>query len=286
MFILKLSGDDGAERWRRTVPLPWGGGNDVIVDPGGDVIVAGAAASSVNSDEFVVLKLAGDTGAERWRVNVVGTGDYFRAQAASALALAPDGDVIAAGSIDNFHQDGSGTAGDWLVVRLAGGTGAERWRYVLDGPTHGHDAASGVVLDGNGHVLVAGGFATGPSSAEAGLVQLDAATGGELWRRILPTLGGQIVLAAATNGDALVTAPVSEDLMDFDVLIARFAANDGAQRWQRLVSGSGEGRDYGAAILESTDGTVVVAGSTTNTDTGEDFTVLTLDGSDGNDLAP
>jgi outer membrane protein assembly factor BamB len=249
LFILKLDGDDGAERWRRTVPLPWGGGYDVAVDRTGDVIVAGAAASSVNRDEFVVLKLAGDTGTERWRVNVVGTGDYFREQFALALALAPDGDVIAAGSIDNFHQDGSGTAGDWLVVRLAGGTGVERWRYVLDGAIHGHDGASGVVLDGKGH-------------------------------------GGQITLTAAANGDALVTAPVSEDLVDFNVWLARFAASDGAERWHRRFSGSAVGRDYGAAIVERSDGALVVAGSTTNTDTAEDFTVVTLDGSDGSDLAP
>jgi outer membrane protein assembly factor BamB len=197
-----------------------------------------------------------------------------------------DGDVIAAGSIDNFHQDGSGTAGDWLVVRLAGGTGVERWRSVLDGAIHGHDGASGVVLDGKGHVLVAGAFSTGPSSAEAGLVQLDAATGTELWRRILPALGGQITLTAAANGDALVTAPVSEDLVDFDVWLARFAASDGAERWHRRFSGSAVGRDYGAAIVERSDGAVVVAGSSTNTDTAEDFTVVTLDGSDGSDLAP
>src|SRR5262249_32720442 len=45
---------------------------------------------------------------------------------------------------------------DWTVVRLAGDTGVERWRHVVDGAAHGSDLAEAVALDASGDLLVAG----------------------------------------------------------------------------------------------------------------------------------
>src|SRR5262249_42897680 len=94
-FVAKLAGDSGAERWRRIVTFPYGQPFAIAVDAHGDVVAAGVASAFATSSDFEVLKLAGDTGADRWRTNLNGTDGAF--ESAHALALAPDGDVVACG---------------------------------------------------------------------------------------------------------------------------------------------------------------------------------------------
>jgi hypothetical protein len=74
---------------------------------------------------FIVLATA--TTALGWDAQVIGTGPGRGV--AQSLATAANGDVIASGLLD---QSPSGT--QFVVVRLDGMTGAERWRTFVSNP--------------------------------------------------------------------------------------------------------------------------------------------------------
>jgi len=280
-FVAKLAGDSGAERWRRIVTFPYGQPFAIAVDAHGDVVAAGVASAFATSSDFVVLKLAGDTGADRWRTNLNGTDGAF--ESAHALALAPDGDVVACGYLRNVE-----TGADWTVVRLAGDTGVERWRQVVDGAAHGSDVAEAVALDPSGDLLVAGTLQAGSESWQVLVTRLDGGTGVERWRRIAGTADAPVpppvALAAARNGDALLTSAQAAGVQEQDLLVVRIAGSDGSEAWRRMLSGSTPGVGWGAAIAERADGAVVVAGRTVNAGSGPDFTLATLASADGSDV--
>src|SRR5262245_31367511 len=187
-FVLKLDGATGAERWRHIVPLAYGQPFAVRVDPSGDVVAAGVASTPATGADFVVVKLAGDSGVERWRASLNGTSGAF--EGAHALALAADGDVLAAGYLSN-----TGTSSDWTVVRLAGDSGAERWRQVFDGAFHGEDSAEALATDPAGDVLVAGSMQVAAEGWDVVLQRLDGANGAARWPADLCSGPGRLTQA-------------------------------------------------------------------------------------------
>ena len=64
--VVRLSGDDGSERWR-VVLTDMARAQLAAIDPVGDVIAVG----STSSYAFTVLKLAGHTGQIGWRKDLV-----------------------------------------------------------------------------------------------------------------------------------------------------------------------------------------------------------------------
>jgi hypothetical protein len=120
---------------------------------------------------------------------------------------------------DNLTSTGdptSSSGSDTFVLKLDT-NGNFRWADRLGGP--GNDGATSLVLDGAGHVLVAGVFSGGPNdfdpgpgvanlpqpgpgSADVYLVKLDA-NGGDIWARALgdagPNTNGGLALDASGN---------------------------------------------------------------------------------------
>src|SRR4029078_8557903 len=80
----------------------------------------------------VVRKLAGASGAELWRTDVMGTASgglsVGNGDEGKDLVVNAAGDVFAVGYVDNLT-----TRRDAVVVRLDGATGAEIWHLELDG---------------------------------------------------------------------------------------------------------------------------------------------------------
>jgi hypothetical protein len=176
------------------------------VDASGDVY-AGAEQA-----DFAVIKLAGGTGAELWRRVIAGVPGACGDDADRARTLAVDGagDLIAGGQL----YAGS-CSRDMLVVKLAGATGAELWRYEM---TSGDYAtATGVAVDAAGDVIV-GGNDTSPFSGV--VVKLAGATGAELWRYEAGPPGPGVVVAA--GGDVIVAGSV----------VVRVAGATGAELWR------------------------------------------------------
>lgn len=122
-----------------------------------------------------------------------------RSDAGIAIVADPSGDVFTGGALY-----GGTTDQDFAVVALDATTGAEIWRYVVDGGVGGADFVTHLALDAAGDVLALGVLRTALGSA--GIVKLDGATGAEIWRRDLPAPLDDGDLAVDASGDVLVAA--------------------------------------------------------------------------------
>jgi outer membrane protein assembly factor BamB len=69
-----------------------------------------------------------------------------------------------------------------------------------------------------------------------------------------------------------------------DSTIIKFDGATGDEQWRRVVNGSANGPDQALAVTVDGMGNVVAVGSTRNTDTGDDFTVIKFDGATGDEL--
>jgi len=230
--VVKFAGSSGVELWRQMIngtaanSSDWA--NAVAVDGAGDVVAVGQTQNSPNRNDFTVVKFAGTTGHPLWRKAISGSGANSDSE---ALAVTVDaaGDVAAAGFIQNS------TGHDFIVVKLAGGTGVELWRQTRNGSANGDDQARAVAVDRSGNVVAAGFIENSGSS------------------------------------------------LDFTVI--KFAGTSGVPLWERVLHGTAapSGNKFEAALAVAVDprGDVVAAGTTQNTGTFFDFTVIKLDGTDG-----
>src|SRR5262249_16429413 len=98
-FVVKLSGESGAELWRVVID---GAAHDsdeavaVAVNSVGDVIVGGPL-TGFRGQDIAVLKLAGDTGTELWRRTI--DGPFGGNDGVSSLALDSHDDIVVAGGL-------------------------------------------------------------------------------------------------------------------------------------------------------------------------------------------
>jgi cysteine-rich repeat protein len=106
-----------------------------------------------------------------WQVVASGTG----AEADRARAIVSDlgGDVVVVGQIhDAARRD------ELAVLKLAGASGAEQWRRLIDGPRSGNDIGLDVAFDGAGNVVVGGRLRNDDTGDEMAVAKLSGATGG------------------------------------------------------------------------------------------------------------
>jgi hypothetical protein len=320
--VVKLDGNSGVERWRRIIDCGRGAGLKdeamaIALDAAGDVVAAGEmcgfafALGGVGSEkpleftsEFTVVKLDGTSGAERWRY-VIGSTDRMRIAAAVTVDAA--GSVVVTGSTGSL-QPRSGEAArptpltqrfDFIVVKLDGDSGVERWRRVVTSQFGGDGRA--VVVDGAGDVVAAGltevaALSLDPSKSlppRPTIVKLDGATGAELWRRFVtgnhPAKVLRFVLEGGIGGvavdaanDVMVAGSTSNAGTGDDFTVVKLDGRTGNERWRRVISGTAKASwDTAAAVAVDAAGNVVAVGRTDNAGTSFDFTVVKLRGSDG-----
>jgi hypothetical protein len=115
-FVIKLSGSDGGEIWRRDREVGVNA-NGVAVDANGDLTIVGRVGEFLTTD-----RLSGATGEEVWQQRVVGTSPGAMIE---ARALVMDGfDAVPAGFLVN-NNSGS----DMYVARITGGVAGRRFSY-------------------------------------------------------------------------------------------------------------------------------------------------------------
>src|SRR5262249_9015084 len=144
---------------------------DVRVDGAGDVIAGGRISNTATNDDLVVVKLAGATGVETWRRTVDGTN--HGADVVQEVALDPDGNVTVGGTVRN-----TGTSADCLLAKIAGATGGDLWRVVLDGTASGADAGFALAPTAAGDVVATGRLRNG-DAADGWIVLRRSSSGGD-----------------------------------------------------------------------------------------------------------
>jgi hypothetical protein len=234
--VTRLTGATGAEAWR-TVLDDSGFASDVAIDGAGDVLAAGTVDSGSGVRDLFVVKLSGGTGTELWRRSFSGTDPSFQTMA-EAVAVDAAGDVFVAGHLTNRN-----TEDDWLVVKLAGATGADLWSREVSGTAgFSFDRATSLALDSAGDAIVAGFVDSGSTNHDFTVLRLAGASGAELWRQSID--GSDSGDGSADTDEALAVAVTAADY----VVAAGFTQNE--------RSSIDDTRDFAVVRLDGIDGGV------------------------------
>jgi hypothetical protein len=204
---------------------------------------------------------------------------------ALALAFAPNGDVLAAGALENRDA-----WVDFSVVRLAPTTGAEQWRYETNGASTffdaGDDIARAVTTDAAGDVVAAGHIQRPGTEEDFAVVKLDGSTGAERWRAVVAGTqpdGRDVASSVAVDaaGDVVATGFLVDTYGPTylpDLFVMKLAGDTGGEVWRRTV---GLPLADAAAVHVDGGGDVVVAGDAGHLGGVRDLVVTKLDAATG-----
>ena len=148
-----------------------------VVDGDGDIYVAGTLAGD-DGDDIRVLKLAGADGHVLWTMDHDGAAPMSD-DVAAGLALAPDGDVIIAGTVSDVAADS-----DVWVRKLTASDGSEVWTTTWTGVGNGQystDIAGRLAVGADGTVYVGGREYVEYNIAEAVLLKFAPDGGPAEW---------------------------------------------------------------------------------------------------------
>lgn len=252
--VVKLSGVDGSEIWRRTIDSGRSGRGIAKVDPNGDVVVVGTVTNLdvEQSTDILAVKLAGATGNVIWTRRINGTADDD--DNAGGFDLDDSGNVALTGRIRNA----TGPASAMLVVKLAAGSGDELWRKEITSGIEEDDAELGnggseARFDVNGDVIAAGTIASFPFDDIAFVVKLEGGDGDEIWRNEELSANVEAFvndLALDAAGNAVITGSIDGSLYYAKV------SKDGAALWDVFGDDAGTGK----AVVIDAAGSAYVAG--------------------------
>lgn len=279
--VFKFSATTGDELWRRTLAGSSSGGaaTSAVLDGDENLIAVGLASVPFSSTRFCVVKYA-PNGDQSWIRLINGTNPAGGA-AAYDVAVDGAGDIIAVGSLWN-----GGTLGDFTVLKLDGGTGAELWRRELHFATY--DLARAVTVDASGDILVAGTRSIG-GFARLLVVKFDGATGAEVWQHEIsngqnaPSFTRPDVSVDASG--AVIAVGVLHSTDRNDVVAVKIDGATGAEIWlQILASTSSFVTTVGwppRVRLDTAGDAYVSAGTLVAEDALGEFAVFKLQSADG-----
>ncbi|MFT5041357.1 MAG: hypothetical protein ACI8TX_002329 [Hyphomicrobiaceae bacterium] len=292
LFVAKFDGTTGAELWRLEADGGEGRADeafDVAVSTTGDVAVAGKLETALTSDDFVVLKVDGASGAEQWRNVLDGSETATGRDAAFAVAFDAAGAVFAGGRIDDVV-----THEDYAVFKFDGSTGAELWSRILDGTLGGEtsdEEVKDLIVDSAGHVIVVGELENLTNVQDITVIKFDGSTGADIWRT---EIDGNDAVAFDASYDVELDADENVIVAGrvenvpvpvFEFTVAKIDGLTGVKIWQQEIDGtntrSAPGMEEALAIAVDAAGDIVAAGYVDNRGTKEDFTVTKLDGATG-----
>jgi len=248
--------------------------NAIAIQKDGKIVVAG-----YSNTDFVVVryKIDGMLDPSFGTGGIIKTSLHCGDEHTSAVAIQPDGKIVVAGSSNN------GTANDFAVIRYnedgtldpAFGKGG----IVITSIHDGDDNASGVAVQADGKIVVAGSSNNG-SDFDFALIRYNA--NGTLD----PAFGtGGIVLVDIRHGDDHVSAVaiqpdgkiVVAGYSNTDVALARLKANgtlDAAfGKSGKVITSIQSGEDEASAVSIQPDGKIVAAGNTNN-GSDNDFAII------------
>ncbi|WP_456365007.1 PEGA domain-containing protein [Thermococcus sp.] len=266
-WVLRLD-SNGNVKWQKTY-----GGSDVdmafavAIAGNGDIIVAGVTNSfGAGNADIWVLRLDSE-GNVKWQKTYGGSDIDI----ATAVAVAPNGDIIVAGVTNSF---GAGD-GDFWVLRLDE-NGNVKWQKTYGGGDD--DIAAAVAIAGNGDIIVAGGTDSfGAGNADIWVLRLDS-EGKVKWQKTYGGRGDDVAnaVAIAESGDIIVAGVTNSfGAGDGDFWVLRLDSN-GNVKWQKTYGGR---RDNEArTVVVTPNGDIIVAGVANSFSTGsDDAWVLRLD---------
>jgi hypothetical protein len=279
-IVGRFDGATGQMKWLVAFNDPIANGDDfgsaLSVGAGGEIVVGGSVFRVGGSfRDFLVFEV-NPAGTLVWQT-IIDRGFF---DAARAVAIAPNGDVVAGGTL----EQSSGPAGSiFFVVSLRATDGVERWRHEEPGASYFQEARD-VAFDAGGNPVVTGLGATSEALSAFTLEALDRDAGTVLWS--VPIVGTTPLvnqgrsIAVDPVRNAVVAAGVTQNQRtSFDLTVTH--VTEGHEDWRQVMTGRGKRVDRQdsalAVALNPRNGTIVIAGYTQNTGAGIlDFTIAKL----------
>jgi hypothetical protein len=236
----------------------------------GNIYVCGYTRGTSTGDDFTVVSLSSDNGAERWKyVYNRNAGDPDDAY---SLAWGPDGNLYAAGT-----TSGDTTGGDFSIVSLTPDDSV-RWWYHYNGGGYVNDAANCIICGADSNLYAAGMSNGGASSNDFFVASVDL-TGNQRWTYryngpangldaagvVLRALDGNIYACGQSMGSGTST----------DITVVALTPG-GNERWVYRYDGPGNYADDVSKLRLGDDGNLYVVSSSIGNGTGRDIVVISL----------
>jgi hypothetical protein len=297
--VMKFAGADGSDLWTASLApatenaeahgLSW-----AVIAEGEDVFAAGQVTSRTSHNYFAVARIHGQDGTVTWQqiVGVPGGG------AAHSVAVTPQGDVVAAGTID----------GKFAVAVLAREDGKVLWVKEIE-LDFSLGKAGSVAVDSQGNVIAAGVLSpyVGAQTDDGFfVVKLSGSNGSEIWqylvdgRRIPNDMfpyedKAKAVVVDAEDNVFAVGHLFHDEVRREDLYVVKLSGETGSELWSQSLDGTGserteplpegppetENRETANDVAFDGAGDVVAVGNLYNLETGGDLVVAKFRGADG-----
>jgi hypothetical protein len=273
VYLVKLDAN-GNLQWTKTI----GGkkedvGASLIQTSDGGYAIAGSTRSSGAGEADIYLVKLDANGNLQWTKTIGGK----KEDVGTSLIQTSDGGYAIAGSTRSF---GAGEA-DIYVVKLDA-NGNLQWTKTIGGENN--DWGLSLIQTSDGGYAIAGATTSfGAGKADVYVVKLDA-NGNLRWTK---TIGGPrgdwgFSLIQASDGGYAITGITSSDELaayfgpaEADVYVVKLDANGNFQ-WTKTIGGPEH--DRGISLIQTSDGSYAIAGSTQSFGAGEwDIYVVKLD---------
>jgi hypothetical protein len=224
--VVKYAAGDGSTLWETS----WGVNGedhptDMEIDAAGDVYVTGVGIDL--TDKYATIKLDGEKGALLWQAYDQGGID----DRAAAVAVDDQGGVFVTGSVDP-DGDHSNFNDNIMTVRRQAADGSLAWTRTYGLDCIGCYDIAADVKAAHGKVLVGGASTSPPYSSDGIVFALDAQTGVETARYVMPSAAGESTRPKVLRTSRAGTLRFAGDFWNgstgqVDLAIARitFAAN-------------------------------------------------------------
>ncbi len=282
--VVKYSGSSGSQLWNYTYNGT-ANGNDyctsVAVDSANNIYAGGYTKTSVEGDDFLVLKLSA-SGVLQSGWPVVYDGGYKGDDRLMSLALTSDGNVAATGYSWN------GTNFDYLTAKFDT-NGNNMWSERYPPAVTGSDNKPVVIKadnsDTTGKVVVTG-YTSNATDHDITTVKYDG-SGNQLWSH---TYNGGFdddpsSLWIDGSGDVYISGYSWTLAGNYQFYTARYNGSTGVPVWETVTGTSGDNNDYTVPMDISLDpaGDVLVTGFTFKSALGNyDWMTEKFSGSTGN----
>lgn len=266
-FTVKLAAATGATLWWKR----YGGSPNlfdqpyaVTVDYLGNVIVAGASATSTGVD-FYTIKYATTNGAQIWAKR--SSGMVMSAAAPVNVVVDSSDDVVVAGKMTPLATGRS----DFYLARYAAADATLIWEQTYDGPGNQEDTAKCVAVDAAGNVVVAGNSSLSGTTGTYDFYTVKYSPGGSvIWSRAFVSTNGTsdelAAMALDPAGNVIVVGTSGNDYY-----CAKYAAADGALLWEQRYANPANNIDEARSVAVDAGGNVIVAGRSYASATGFDY---------------
>lgn len=173
------------------------------------------------------------------------------------------------------------TNDDFVVIKLNGYDGDVEWVESFDGGDQRVDRSWAITVGPDDNPVITGITVHDDDSASYFTRKLSGANGDEIWTRIIPgAISSEYERAGwlelTTNGDLVMLNRTWSTTTSYDVVLYRFAGDDGHTIWDTQYNAGGTNADNPMNMSQDSDGNLLVVGVSAG-----DFMVLKFDVSNG-----